>query len=108
MENSFIVDYNRSLLKLTYNGEKFVWDLTESGGDISDFWHYFVMRDGTTKDMNFFQYAPTDVPAINVYNTMIDECGRLTLDTSTAELITYSESIGNAETFFNNYYNQTK
>lgn len=98
--NNAIVDYDSKQLVIKFNGEKFTFDLTL--GDIGDFWHGFETKDGTKYDVSFHQEDADSFASVNVYGTIMEEDGELTIDSWNCEDIEVIDTMGNQENYFNN------
>ena len=65
MEKKFVVDYDNKVLTLYYQDHIFMFDL--SMGDVGDFWHGFVLKDGTGLDVNFHQEDTNQEPYCEIW-----------------------------------------
>jgi hypothetical protein len=97
MKNSYIIDYNKKEIVLTWRGEKFLYDLND--GDIGDFWHSLTLKDGTIKDVNFHQ-EEGEVPNFEIWNVITLPDGSLQIDTDEEYISDYS-IIGSPYNYFN-------
>lgn len=95
MGKYFKIDYDKKIIELFYDVEKFLFDLNE--GDIGDFWHSFTTKDGVTKDINFYQEDATIKPSMSIYD--LDEDGYI--NTTYEEVIDCTNIQGNPQNYFN-------
>lgn len=98
MENKFVVDYDKKIVTLHYEGEVFEFDLNE--GDVGDFWHSFKDKHGVERDINFSQEDENQYPGISVYGLKDDGNGQMLINTSDEVYISNFEQIGNQENYF--------
>lgn len=69
--NKFTVDYDKKTVELTFNEEKFTFDLNE--GDVGDFWHSFQDKNNVSWDVNFSQESKREQPCFSVYGLLPDK-----------------------------------
>lgn len=100
MENKIVVDYDKKIVDLHYEGEVFSFNLNE--GDVGDFWHSFTDKNNVTKDINFHQEDAEQNPGLSVYGLKDDGSGYLTVDTSDEVYISNFEQVGNPVNYFGN------
>lgn len=97
--NNFVIDYNNRAITLYYDEQIFMFSL--EFGDVGDYWHSFVTKDGVIRDINFHQEDENQPPSLQVYElvstTKTDE---LLIDTSKYEDIKCSKTIGNPSEYF--------
>lgn len=98
MENKFVVDYDKKIVTLHYEGEVFEFDLTE--GDVGDFWHSFTDKNNIERDINFSQESEEELPGLSIYGLEDDGTGQFLINTSDETYISTFEQIGNPENYF--------
>ena len=65
MEKKFVIDYDNKVLTLYYQDHIFMFDL--SMGDVGDFWHGFVLKNGTELEVNFHQEDANQEPSCEIW-----------------------------------------
>jgi hypothetical protein len=65
--NHFSLDYNARVLRITFKGSKYIFDLDE--GDTGDFWHSFT-HNGEIYDVNFAQEDASYNPVVSAYRVI--------------------------------------
>lgn len=98
MENKFVVDYDKKIVTLHYEGEIFEFDLNE--GDVGEFWHSFKDKNGVEKDINFSQESAEELPGLSIYGLKDDGSGQMLINTSDEVYISNFEQVGNPENYF--------
>lgn len=98
MKDKFSIDYDKKELVIAFEGETFTFDLTE--GDTGEFWHSFTMKDGTIKDINFYQEDYDETPSVSIYGVEEDEDGKLLINTNDEILIQEHTVQGNPFNYF--------
>jgi hypothetical protein len=61
----FIINYDERQLTILFEGEQFTFNLND--GDVGDFWNTLTTKDGTIKDINFYQETEKQVPSVSLY-----------------------------------------
>ena len=95
MRNYFIVYYDKAIVDLYYNDEKFTFDLKE--GDVGDYWDSLTTKDGVIRDVNFYQDTPDCMPSFATYGISVDGY----TNTSDEEPIKCKGMQGNVNNYFN-------
>jgi hypothetical protein len=106
MENKIVVDYDKKIVDLHYEGEVFNFNLND--GDIGDFWHSFTDKNNVTKDINFSQEDAEQQPGLSIYGLKDDGSGYLSIDTSDEVYISNFEQVGNPENYFGKITDDTR
>lgn len=96
-ENSYILNYDKKEIVLTWRGEKFVFNLND--GDIGDYWNSLTHSSGLQKDVNFHQEEGEE-PNFEIWNLIEDEDGQLQIDTD-EEYIECAYTEGTQSNYFN-------
>jgi hypothetical protein len=99
MEYYAIVNYDEKTITLYFRWQTFKFDLTL--GDIGDFWHGFETHDGTIYNVSFHQESDDENPSVNVYGTILEDDGELTIDSWNCTDIDIKETIGDVNNYFN-------
>ena len=98
MEKKFVVDYDNKVLTLYYQDQIFMFDLNM--GDVGDFWHGFVLKDGTQLDVCFHQEDSNQEPSCEIWDTALDnEDGKYYINHE-IDCIDNCEILGNPINYF--------
>lgn len=99
-KNTFVINYTKRKLTITFNYENLIFDLDE--GDTGDFWGGFTTVDGRHWDLSFFQEDDTCEPTVEVYPAVWegDENGSYEIDTNNGILLACIAKEGDAEEYF--------
>jgi hypothetical protein len=98
MKNKFVVDYDKKIVTLHFEGEVFNFDLNE--GDIGDFWHSFKNKKGVERDINFYQEDVEETPSLSIYGLTDDGSGVLSINTKDEINIPKFKQVGNPVNYF--------
>ena len=98
--NSFIVNYDTKTVELTFNEEKFTFDLSKGG--VGDFWGSFIDKEEFTNDVNFCQENKDEQPCFSIYGLTIDPINPafLIINMNDETVIDCAGQIGNPDNYF--------